>query len=147
MNLDLKSKQLLDMFSDEAEDIEYVKKQLEKGKYTLLPKNVSIGDVYKIAYGGNIDVYGYEKSYLYLPSGSGINEHVHNASIERYTLVCGVMNINGEECTQSDCLFGESHCVDVVPEDTIIKTLKIKDDLVLSADICTSVNKRKTYTK
>ena len=145
MNLDYKAEKLLDMFDDNIHDIEYVRRMIEMNRYTLLPSSVAVGNVYKIVYEGNIDALGYEKGFLYLPKGTGIKEHVHNTSAERYTLLCGEMNINGQSSLKDDCLLGGSHSVSVVDRDTIIKTLKVSDDLIVNADIYEPENKELKY--
>ena len=67
----------------------------------------------------------YEVGYLYLPKSSGIKEHKHTNDIERYKLISGVLRVFNFPSTNNICPLNHVHCIDPVPEDTIIETCKI----------------------
>ena len=135
MDIELKSKRLLDIYDDDKCEIDFVREQIVRGNYTMLNNSVSIGNVYKVIYEGDLKSCGYEKAYLYLPTGTGIKEHIHTEDIEKYTLIYGIMSFNNECNITNECLIGCSHGVDIVDEDTIIKTLKINKRMIITSQL------------
>lgn len=110
------------------EIINYIKEKISNQEYSILPDTIAIGQVYKITEFGSLDVEGYEKGYLYLPIGSGIKKHTHINDIEKYTKIQGVLSVFGIKQQTNTCFINESHCIDIVNEDTIIKTFKISKE-------------------
>ena len=145
MDINLKAKNILDLYNDDNQDIDYISKQFKEGNYIVLPDTISIGNVYKIIYEGGIEEYGYEKAYLYIPTGSGIKKHTHKSDVERYTLIYGIMSIDGVCNLENECLIGDSHSIDIVDEDTVVKTLKITNELINKSEI--NISNEKKYIK
>lgn len=106
-------------------EITYVNTCLNNGIYQLLPNTIARGEVYKIPFMGDIDTYGYEVGYLYLPKGSSIKLHYHIDNIERYLLICGTLSVNGNNVDHNICTLNKGHNIDEVLEDTIIQYCKI----------------------
>lgn len=93
---------------------------------SLVPKDLSIGKVYKIHLGGNLDEDFYEDSLLYIPIGSGIKTHEHKEDVEYYHLIDGKLIINKEEVTDNFCGIGQFHGIDPTNVRTIVQTSKRK---------------------
>lgn len=123
-------KNLFDKYNDEQHDILFVLEQLETENYMVLPDTIAIGKVLKVIYDGNLETDGYERGYLILPYGSGIKEHTHENDIEQYSVLIGVLSINGENRLINECFIGDKHLIDPVPDFTIIKTIKISKRLL-----------------
>lgn len=118
-------------YSDEL-TIKKIKEKMDKDKLsiTLLPDSIAVGKVFKTSYEGNLETDGYEKEILFLPVGSGIKIHTHINDIEQYTCLTGSLKVNGKKTSINKCLINESHNIDVVSENTIVKTLKISKSLI-----------------
>ena len=84
------------------------------------------GEVWQIWISGDVQKLGRKTAYLYLCAGSAIKPHTHTTDSEIYELVSGVLSANGETRQYQACRVGDSHCVDKVPEDTIIKSTKTR---------------------
>lgn len=129
----LKMNEFIDYILDNGQEIDlssywieqYIKDKISNGDYTLLPDTLAIGKVYKIHKLGDLNKEGYEVGYLYLPKSSGIKEHKHTNDIERYKLISGVLRVFNFPSTNNICPLNHVHCIDPVPEDTIIETCKI----------------------
>lgn len=99
--------------------------------YEILPDKIATGTVFKIHIEGDLKEDGYEKGLLYLTEGSSIKPHTHTNDVEQYTLQEGTLSINGISTDTNRCYIGQSHQIDPVTQNTIIKTLKISKDLIL----------------
>jgi len=110
--------------------LEFIKEQIKNNNFTVLPDNISINNVYKINYTGNLNYDGYEIGFLFIPNGSGIKEHIHEDDIEQYKLLLGNLSINGKMINENQCLVGDAHNIDVVSEDTFIETYKISKKFI-----------------
>lgn len=127
-------------------EIKFVYEQIKNGNYILLPKEIAIGKVYKIAAFGSLEQDGYEIGYLYLPIGSGIKLHPHQQDIERYKRIAGVLSVKGEKVDFNICEIENTHNIDIVPEGTIIQTCKIsKRYLDLFGEISNEMFDRVVY--
>lgn len=105
----------------------YVLEAIKNGYFEMLSNNIAIGVVYKIPFSGNLISNGIEKSFLYIPAGSGIKYHPHFQDIEVYRIIRGNLSVYGKETEINICGFGASHGIDVVTQDTIIETCKMNE--------------------
>lgn len=139
-NKNILAKKVLDLYEDENQNLDNALDEIINRNYTILPTNICVGSVYKVDYEGDLKQEGYEKAYLYLPKGTGIKLHKHIKDIERYEVLMGRLSVNGREVDVNDCLIGESHNIDICSEDTIIRTLKISEELIDKYD-CEKIEK------
>lgn len=114
-------------YQDDEQNLGFVYEQINNRNFTILPSSIATGPVFKITYDGNLEEDLYERGFLVIPKGSSINSHLHTSDIEQYTLLTGTLSINGVSMNINECLIGESHSIDPVPELTIIKTIKISN--------------------
>lgn len=124
ISFELISKLPLDILNELPNNIDEIIK-----KITILDSNVATGIVFKINIEGNLEQDNYELGYLYLLPGSSIKNHMHINQIETYTLIQGDLSINDIKYIKDYCHIGESHSIDQVKDNTIIKTYKVKSKL------------------
>lgn len=122
--------ELLETLDDENQTAEYVLKKILKREFSILPDTIAQGKVLKIHYNGDLSEEGYEQGFLVLTPNSGIKKHKHINDIEKYTLLTGILSIDGAICDENVCLIDEEHCIDEVQTITIIKTLKVSKELL-----------------
>jgi len=117
----------------------YIYNQIQNGKFSFLPQNISSGIIYKIPSNYNLVEDGFEIAYLYLRKGSCVFTHEHETDIERYRLIEGILNINGKRVYENICTINQSHSIDRVTTDTIIETFKISKEYILQ-NSCQELN-------
>lgn len=88
-------------------------------KIDLLDDNNVNGKIYKLREEGYLNVDGYEKGYLFLFKGSSINIDSNKEKVH-YKMV----NKNGEETYINFCNIDSSFKIDMVKENTLIRTYK-----------------------
>lgn len=110
-----------------CEKIEYVRRAIIDGNYTILPSDVANGTVYKVWLSGNLQEEGIERGFLYIPAGSGIRLHSHQNDIEIYQLIMGQLCMDEEPLSINICGLNNCHSIKPVKEDTIIETCKINE--------------------
>ena len=123
--------ELLETLDDEKQTIEFVVNAILNGEYTTLPDTIANGKVLKILYNGDLkSEEGYEQGFLVLTPNSSIKKHKHINDVEMYTLLYGILSVDGNICDKNICLIDEEHCIDEVTTITIIKTLKVSKRLL-----------------
>lgn len=127
-------------------EIKTIKEKIKKGECDVLGERVAVGTVYKISEFGNLDADGFEVGYLYLTKGSAIKDHEHTNDIEEYRLLEGILKIGKEEMEVNICKIGGHHSIDIVEEDTIIRTIKISKKY-LEINNCIDYIEEKIFNK
>lgn len=110
----------------------YVKNRIENDKFTILPNELTKGNVIKIKGFGSLNIEGYEHGFLYLPKGSSVKFHEHINEIEMYKLNSGDKNALNSNC--EICLLDTSHGINTVECDTIIETFKLNKNIIEQID-------------
>ena len=121
---------IFEMFYDDKQNLDFVYHQINNRNFQILPETISTGPIFKILFESNLAKDGYEKGFLVIPKGSSIKEHTHIEDIEEYNLLTGNLSIKGENMNKNRCFNLEKHSIDHVSEFTVIKTIKIKNELI-----------------
>lgn len=107
----------------------YVESKILEEDYSLLSDDIAIGPVYKINGSFSIENDGYDISYLYIPTGSGIRLHNLDEGAERYKSLKGTFKIDGRETDESICFNSTpSHGVDVTSSKVILEVCSVSHD-------------------
>ena len=121
---------LLLVFNDFIYDekLDYVKYRMENFRYSVLPSNVSTGNVCKVPSHGSLTRDGWSREFLYMMPNSSIIDHIHTDEIEIYNCLDGAMTINNDLYDIDIVGINESHSIDEVKTLSIIETYKIAKD-------------------